>query len=187
MSQVFHEPVKPHPGAKWRSLLSSREFGSTSLKLIEAAPEAVGDIINDTNAPPLHVLRLYYVLGKSKVDDKLFLKPALRDLNHANAIVRDGAATFVGNVGGGSEFAAPLMMLMLFDPKPEVSIAARETLGKVGDASTVVALEHLIRFGTGKPDSPPRNEMLAKAFAVTRDEIKARLAAAAKPAPALPK
>ena len=76
------------------------------------------------------------------------------------------------------------MMLMLYDPKAEVSIAAREALGKVGDASTVVALEHLIRFGTGQPDTPARNKLLAEVFVVTRDQIKARLAAAAKAAPA---
>ena len=108
-------------------------------------------------------------------------------MNHANAKVRRVAASFTGNADAGPEFAAPLLMLMLHDPDRDVTNAARRSLGQVGDASTVVALEHLIRFGTGKPETPKRNNELAKAFGDTRDEIKARLAAAAKPAPAPPK
>ncbi len=151
------------------------------------AVEAYEAILNDPASNALHVGRLYSVIINAKVDYKRFLKPALRDLNHDDATVRRLAASFAGKADAGSEFAAPLMMLMLYDPKAEVSIAAREALGKVGDASTVVALEHLIRFGTGKPDTPPRNKELAEAFVVTRDQIKARLAAAAKAAPAPPK
>lgn len=79
-------------------------------------------------------------------------------------------------------------MLMLHDPDVDVCNAARRSVGKVGDASTMVALEHMIRFGTGRPETPKQVKESSAAFAATRDEIKARLAAAAaKPAPAPPK
>ena len=186
---TFQEPAKSRPGEKWYSLLEGEEFRENSLKLIAIAPEAAGDfeaIVNDPNVESIYVSRLYYVLGKSKVDHKRFLKLALRDLNHAEERVRCSAATFAGNVGGGPEFAAPLLMLMLHDPDTSVTNAARRALGQVGDAGTVVALEHLIRFGTGKPETPKRAKELTAAFTETRDEIKARLAAA-KPTPAPPK
>ena len=78
---------------------------------------------------------------------------------------------------GGPEFAGPLLMLMLHDPDTSTCIAAHTALAKVGDAGTVVALEHLIRFGTGKQETPKRAKEVAEAFGKTRDEIKARLAA----------
>ena len=190
MASAFQAPINFCHKEKWYSSLEEDEFQEISLKLIEAAPEAVGDfeaIINDPDASPLHMLRLYYVLGKSKVDHKRFLKSALRDLNHAQAIVRDGAATFAGNVGGGPEFSAPLLMMMLHDPDASAGCAAHIALGKIGDAGTVVAFEHMIRFGTGKPETPERTAAVTKAFTATRDQIKARLAAAAKAAPAPPK
>ena len=115
-----------------------------------------------------------------------FLKSALRDLNHTHATVRDGAATFAGKVGGGPDFAAPPLMMLLHDPDNNAACAAHIALGKVGDEGTVVAFEHMIRFGTGKEETPERAKAVAMAFAKTRDEIKARLAVA-KAAPALPK
>jgi len=180
------EPVSPHPKEKWYPLLEGCEFKEDRDKLIAAAPLALNDfeeIINDPKSSSMHFSGLYSVITDAKVDRKRFLKPALRDLNHADATVRRVAAAFVGNVGGGPEFTAPLLMLTLHDSDADVTNAARRALGQVGDASTVVALEHLIRFDSGKPNKLDR----AKAFGDTRDEIKARLAAAAKAAPAPPK
>lgn len=187
---ALQEPVKPHPGEMWYPSLEADEFHEVSLKLIEVAPKAIDDfeaIINNSNAHHLHMSRLYYVLGESKVDHKRFLKSALRDLNHADAIVRVGAATFAGDVGGGSEFAAPLLMMLLHDSDNSAGCAAHIALRKIGDEGTVVAFEHMIRFGTGQQDTPERAKAVAKAFGETRDQIKARLAAAAKVAPATPK
>jgi len=190
----LQEPAKPKPAKDWLWLFSLDDVDENSLaewrKLSESVPLLQADfeaIMNDPKCNPEHLSGLYGLLGATKVDRKRFLKAASRDLNHDDATVRRFAAGFVGRADAGPEFAAPLMMLMLYDPKAEVSIAAREALGKVGDASTVVALEHLIRFGTGQPDTPPRNKLLAEAFVVTRDQIKARLAAAAKAAPVPPR
>jgi len=186
---ALQEPAKPHPGEKWYTSLSGYEFESAA-RLIKAAPGAIDDfeaIINDPNVRPMHVTRLYYVLSKSKVDHKRFLKSALRDLNYAQAIVRDAAAMFAGNVGGGPEFAAPLLMMLLHDPDNSAACAAHIALGKIGDEGTVVAFEHMIRFGHGQQETPERAKAVAKAFGDTRDEIKARLAAAAKAGPAPPK
>ncbi len=184
---AFQEPAKTKPEQRWLPLLEGDEFKEDCDTLIEAAPKAIDEfeaIINDPSSLPIHVGRLYGVIMGAKVDRKRFLKPALRDLNHEDANVRFSAALFVGRVGGGPEFSAPLLILALHDPKAEVSIAAMGALGKVGDGATVVALEHLIRFGYGKQDTPERAKAVAKAFGDTRDQIKVRLAAAAKvPAP----
>ena len=192
---IFQPPAKPKPAKEWLWLFTLRDADPHVVaewdKLRAAAPALAAEfeaIMADPACNVRHLTGLYGLLGVAKVDHKPLLKLALGHLNHADAHVRYSAAIFVGNAGGGPEFAAPLMMLMLYDPDVDVSIAARGALGKVGDASTVVALEHLIRFGTGRPDTPPRNKELAAAFGDTRDQIKARLAAAAaKPAPAPPK
>lgn len=184
----LQEPAKPHSKEKWYPSLEADEFHEVSLKLIEIAPKAIDDfeaILNDHKAFSMHVSRLYYILGESRVDHKRILKSALRDLNHADAIVRNGAATFAGKVGGGPEFAAPLLMMLLHDPDTSAGCAAHIALGKIGDAGTVVAFEHMICFGYGKQDTPERAKAVAKAFGDTRDQIKARLAAA-KPAPPKP-
>ena len=142
--------------------------------------------MTDPTSSSNHRAGLYDVMRAAKVDPKPFLKLALQDLTHADAAVRHCASDFARNAGGGPEFAAPLLMMILHDPNASAAGAAMRALGKVGDEGTVVALEHMIRFGYGKQDTPEQAKAVAKAFAKTRDEIKARLAAAAK-APAPPK
>lgn len=186
---MFQEPVKMNLRQRWLTLLEGDEFKEDCNTLIEAAPKAIDDfeaIINDPSSHAIHVGRLYGVIAVAKVDRSRFFKPARRDLNHEDTNVRFYSATFAGNVGGGPEFATPLFILALHNPKAEVTIAAIKSLGKVGDQGTVVALDHLLRFGYGKQDDPARARAVAEVFTKTRNEIKARLAAAAK-APAPPK
>ena len=157
-------------------------------KLVAVAPSLVREfeaIMTDSTSSSNHRAGLYEVMRAAKVNPKPFLKLALQDLAHADAAVRHCASDFARNAGGGPEFAAPLLMMVLHDPNASAAGAAMRALGKVGDEGTVVALEHLIRFGTGKQDSPEQAKAVAKAFGDKCDEIKARLAAA-KPAPPKP-
>ena len=159
-------------------------------KLVALAPLLVREfeaIMTDPRTSSNHLAGLYDIMRAAKVNPKPFLKLALRDLSHADAAVRHCASDFARNAGGGPEFAAPLLMMILHDPNPSAAGAAMRALGKVGDEGTVVALEHMIRFGYGKQDTPEQAKAVAKALGDKRDEIKARLAAVAKPAPAPPK
>ena len=180
------DPTKPLPPSYWFGPLSADEFKNEFRELVDAAPKNIDEfeaILNHPLSRPGHVSRMYAVFARAKVDHKRFIRSALRDLNHKDAMVRSAAADYAGNVGGGAEFAAPLLMLILHDPNGDVSIAAMTALGKVGDEGTVVALEHLMQFGYGKKDEPERAKAVAAAFGKVRDEIKVRLAAKAKDAP----
>ena len=175
---------KPPPvGNIWFGLLASDEPADFRL-LISAAPQAIDEfeaILNNPESTASRVTRLYGVLASAKIDHKRFFTSALRDLSHPNASVRMAAADYAGHVGG-VQFAAPLLMQAFHDPKADVCNAARRAVTKIGDEGTVAALDHFIRFGGGRTYEPADQKVFVEVYTKTRDEIKARLAAA-KPAP----
>ncbi len=179
---------KPPPvGNTWFGKLSSDEPADIRL-LISAAPQAIGEfeaILNNPESDTFHIARLYSILAAAKIDHKRFFTSALRDLSHPNASVRMAAADYAGHVGG-VQFAAPLLMQAFHDPKADVCNAARRAVTKIGDEGTVAALDHFIRFGGGRTYEPADQKVFVEVYTKTRDEIKARLAAA-KPTPAPPK
>ena len=150
-------------------------------KLVDIAPSLLREfeaILADPASNASHRGGLYRVIWAAKIDPSRFLKFALLDLSHPDARVRHNASDFARVAGGGPEFAAPLLMMILHNLANSAAGSAMRALGKVGDTGTIVALEHLIRFGSGKQETPKRAKEVAEAFGKTLDEIKARLAAA---------
>lgn len=110
----LQEPAKAKTAKDWLWLFTvmcpdPQSFAEWE-KLKEAVPSLQAEfeaIMNDPVCEPRHLSGLYGLLVVANVDHKRFLKPALRDLNHADATVRLCAASFMGSAGGGPEFAAP--------------------------------------------------------------------------------
>ncbi len=79
------------------------------------------------------------------------------------------------------------MLVMLFDPKVEAVYAATGALALIGDDRTVIALDLWLRIHRRPAEWAAGDMTIENAVIKSRDQIKARLAAAAKPAPAPPK
>jgi len=166
-------------------LLCGIEFKESRTTLIAAAPELADQFRHMIDSPETGLLqraRLYGVVADSKIDRKLFLPSAVRDLGHADVWVRMSACAFVGAVGTAAD-SAPLLV-MLFDPKIQAVYAATRSLALIGDDRTVIALDLWLRIHRRPADWAAGDMTIENAVIKSRDEIKARLAAAAKASPA---
>ena len=167
-------------------VLNTRDFKINRAILIDEAPERVNQfrhIIDSPESKSNHIALLYGVIADSKIDRKPFLPSAVRDLGHADDWVRMSACWFVGVTGTAAD-SAPLLV-MLFDPKVEAVYAAAGALALIGDDRTVIALDLWLRIHRRPAEWLAGDMTIENAVIKSRDEIKARLAAA-KPAPPKP-
>lgn len=165
-------------------LLGGEEFKEDRTALIAAAPSVVlqfRNIIDSPDTDSFHRARLYGVIAESKIDRKPFLPSAVRDLGHADVWLRMSACWFVGVTGTAAD-SAPLLV-MLFDPKVEAVYAAAGALALIGDDRTVIALDLWLRIHRRPAEWLAGDMTIENAVIKSRDEIKVRLAAAAKAPP----
>ena len=178
LSSSLQVAVEQVASARLRTLLSG-EFKEERIILIAAAPRSLGlykRLLDAPDAPAMHIVGLYFVIGSSNVDGRHFLTTASRHLTHSEVSVRSSAAGFIGKMGTAAD-SAPLVVL-LSDPSGSVTSAAARALGKIGDDRTVVALDLWLQYNRVPGDRLRGMPHVTKA----RDEIKARLAAQAKDA-----
>lgn len=164
------------------------KYAKNSINLINAAPSMVvhfQHIIDSPVSKSRHIALLYGIIADSEIDRKMFLQSAVRDVGHGDVWVRMAACAFVGAVGTAAD-SAPLLV-MLFDPKIEAVYAATKALALIGDDRTVIALDLWLRIHRRPPEWAAGDMTIENAVIKSRDQIKARLAAAAKPAPVPPK
>lgn len=173
--------------AKWLELLNEDDGLAGHQILVNAAPTAIDDfekILNDPKTDRFRLGRLYSVLAEAKIDHNRFLKPAFRDLQHKDPIMRGIAAHFLGKVGSPRE-TGPLLVL-LSDSDISVVFAALYALGKIGDDRTIVALNLWQRFNNDPKDYPKDQTSPWKTVNKVRDEIQARLDTTKKTPPVAP-
>ena len=148
--------------------------------------EFLGRILNDPTSSSYRICRTYCVIGKAKIDHKLFLPAALRDVAHDNSNIRLRATWFIGVTGSGQE-TGPLMKL-LFDSDADVVSATMHALRKIGDDRTIVALNIWLRSNPELENTPANKSKLQirQSMIMVRDGIQARLDAAKKAPPVEP-
>lgn len=148
--------------------------------------EFLGRILNDPTSSSYRICRTYGVIGQAKIDHKLFLSAALRDVSHDNSNIRLRATWFIGVAGSGSE-TKPLMKLLL-DSDADVVSATMHALRKIGDDRTVVALNIWLRYNPELENIPANKSKLQirQSMIMVRDGIQSRIDAAKKAPPAEP-
>ena len=148
--------------------------------------EFLGRVLSDPTSSSYRICRTYCVIGHAKIDHKLFLSAALRDVSHDHANIRLRATWFIGVAGSGSE-TKPLMKL-LFDSDADVVSVAMHALRKIGDDRTIVALNIWLRYNPELENIPANKSKLQirQSMIMVRDGIQTRLDAAKKAPPVEP-